>query len=352
MIRQRDGTRARAIARAAAHALAWVVVAYSAAVTAADTVPRTDRVTFGGLLFGDLYYVAQHHTADGDGASGAVLRRGYFTMNVNPGGAWRGRARLEINQDGNFETYKFDTKLKDLYLARKAGRHEVVLGLSPTLTYDLIESTWGARYLMRTPLDVQGVPSRDTGITVKGPLGGGTFGYRLMYGSGLEYANQGGGGDKFMGAVTWYGADGLYADFYADHEALPGPRDRSIVQLFVGRASSTLRWGLQYAHQDREDDPTLEVASAFIVRALHGEWSLIGRIDRLLEPSPKGDGIAYIPFDPSARATLFLGGVEYRPTSLFRVTPNVVWTTYDRNDAGTRPGSDLQLRLTLFLDME
>jgi len=311
-----------------------------------------DSVRLGGLLFGDAYYVARHHSDAGQGAAGIVLRRGYLTANYKPGEHWAGRARLEVNQNGRFETYTFDTRLKDLYLARKAGRHDVILGLSPTPTYDLIESTWGARYLMRTPLDVQGVPSRDTGITVKGPFGGGTFGYRLMYGSGLEYANQGGGGDKFMGALTWFGADGLYADFYADHEALPGPRDRSIVQLFVGRASSTLRWGLQYARQDRQDDPALEVASAFIVRALRGELSLIGRVDRLLEPSPKGEGIAYIPFDPSARATLLLGGVEFRHGARFRVTPNVVWTTYDRNDAGTRPGSDLQLRLTLFLDME
>ena len=307
----------------------------------------------GGLLFGDFYYVASHHTVAGDGSGGAVLRRGYLTANFDLGEHWRGRARIEVNQDGEFESYSFDTRLKDLYLARTVGRQELVIGLSPTLTYDLIESTWGARYLMRTPLDLQGVPSRDTGITMKGPLErGGRLGYRAMYGSGLEYANQGGGGDKLMGALTWLFSSGVQIDLYADYEKRAGNTDRNTLQVFAGRKTDTLRWGLQYSHQDRQDDPKLELASAFVVSAWRENLSFIGRVDRLLEPSPRGDRIAYIPFDPSARATMALAGVEYRVAPVFRITPNVIWTTYDRNADGVRPDDDLHLRLTFFLDLE
>jgi hypothetical protein len=312
-----------------------------------------DRFRLGGLLFGDLYHVASHHTAAGDGSGGAVLRRGYLTANFDLGERWRGRARIEVNQDGEFENYSFDTRLKDLYLARKIGRQELVIGLFPTLTYDLIESTWGARYLMRTPLDLQGVPSRDTGITLKGPLGhGGRLGYRAMYGSGLEYANQGGGGDKLMGALTWLFSSGVQIDLYADYEKRAGNTDRNTLQVFAGRKTDTLRWGLQYSHQDRQDDPKLELASAFVVSAWRENLSFIGRVDRLLEPSPRGDRIAYIPFDPSARATMALAGVEYRVAPVFRITPNVIWTTYDRNADGVRPDDDLHLRVTFFLDLE
>jgi hypothetical protein len=308
---------------------------------------------FGGLLFGDAYHVASHHSAAGDGATGLVLRRGYLTANVEFGEHWRGRARIEVNQDGEFETYSFDTRLKDLYLARRFSERELVIGLSPTLTYDLIESTWGARYLMRTPMDLQGVPSRDTGITLKGPLThDGRIGYRAMYGSGLEYANQGGGSDKLMGAVTWTLSSGVQIDLYADYEKRAGETDRSTWQVFAGQKTDTLRWGLQYSHQDRQTDPKLELASAFVVGNLRDELSVIGRVDRLLEPSPRGDGIAYIPFDPSARATMALAGVEYRASPVLRITPNIIWTTYDRNAAGVRPDDDLHLRLTLYLDLE
>jgi hypothetical protein len=307
----------------------------------------------GGLLFGDVYTIPSHHSAAGEGASGLVLRRGYFTANVRFGDGWRGRARLEVNQDGEFEEYSFDTRLKDFYLARKFGRREIVVGLSPTLTYDLIEATWGARYLMRTPLDLQGVPSRDTGVTLKGVVNEAAgLRYRVMYGSGLEYANQGGGGDKLMGALTWSPSERLDIDLYTDYEKRPGPTDRQTWQLYLGNGGKRLRWGLQYSHQDRQDDPALELASGFLVAGMRETVSFIARIDRLLEPSPRGDDIAYIPFDPSARATMTLAGVEWRLTPIFRVTPNVIWTTYGINSDGVRPDDDLHLRLTFFLDLE
>ena len=333
-------------------------LAYAIAIAACCSPAVADESTgssfeIGGLLFGDLYTIPSHHTAVGDGASGFVLRRGYLTANFTLGDTWYGRARIEINQDGEFETYSFDTRLKDLYLARKFERQELVLSLSPTLTYDLIESTWGARYLMRTPLDLQGVPSRDTGITLKGSLAhGGRLGYRVMYGSGLEYANQGGGGDKLMGALTWLLSSGVQVDLYADYEKRSGETDRNTWQVFAGQKTDTLRWGLQYSYQDRQDDPKLELASAFIVSSWREDLSFIGRVDRLLEPSPRGDGIAYIPFDPGARATMALAGVEYRVSSVFRITPNLIWTTYDRNSDGVRPDDDLHLRVTFFLDLE
>jgi hypothetical protein len=314
---------------------------------------ETEAFRLGGLLFGDMYTIASHHTSSGDGASGFVLRRGYLTANFDLGRHWSGRARVEVNQDGEFETYALDTRLKDLSLARKIGRHEMVLGLSPTLTYDLIESTWGARYLMRTPLDLQGVPSRDTGITLKGRFGrNDALGYRVMYGSGLEYANQGGGGDKLMAALTWFPSASLHVDVYTDYEKRSGLTDQRTWQVFVGQKTDTLRWGLQYSHQDRQDDPTLELTSAFVVGNLRDKLSLIGRIDQLLEPSPRGDGIAYVPFDPTARATMLLAGLEYRISPVFRLTPNVIWTTYRVNSDGVRPDDDLHLQLTLFLDLE
>ena len=173
-----------------------------------------------------------------------------------------------------------------------------------------------------------------------------------MYGSGLEYANQGGGGDKLMGAVTWTLPTGIQIDLYADYENRAGNTDRSTWQLFAGQNADTLRWGLQYSHQDRQDDPKLELASVFMVPRLGKKLSLIGRIDRLLVPSPRGDGIAYVPFDPSARATMVLAGMEYRFSPVFRMTPNVIWTTYGVNVDGTRPEDDLHLRLTFLLDLE
>jgi hypothetical protein len=311
--------------RAGVVALACVLAALCGPPGEAAEEDEESRLRAGGLLFGDLYHVPSHHTDKGDGATGAVLRRGYLTLDADFSESWYGRLRFELNQAGEFETYTFDASFKDLFVAWKAGRHRVLFGLSPTPTFDLIESTWGLRYLVRTPLDLQGVASRDTGISASGPLNAtGTLRYRAMGGAGLEFGNESGDGRKWMGALTWKPSPLWLVDLYLDHETLRGPFDRMTFQAFVGYRTETLRWGAQYSRQDRQDDPTLELASAFVVRRLGKRLSLAGRVDRIMEPSPKGDNISYLPFDPRARATFLIGGLECRVAPHLFITPNLV----------------------------
>jgi len=49
---------------------------------------------------------------------------------------------------------------------------------------------------------------------------------------------------------------------------------------------------------------------------------------------------------------MFIGGLEFQPSCHFFITPNFVWTRYDRNDEGVRPKTDFHLRLTLFINFE
>jgi len=315
-----------------------------------DTLPS---LSVGGLLFGDLYYVPTHHSDDGDGAVGAVIRRGYLTFDADFSENWFGRMRFELNQSGELETYDFEVSFKDLYLGWNLGRQQLLLGLSPTPTFDLIESIWSFRYLARTPMDLQGVASRDNGISLKGPLNAsGTFGYRAMFGAEADFGNETDDGRKWMWALSWEPAPNWVIDLYTDHERLNGPTDRTTIQAFVGYKTDTLSWGAQYSHQDREDDPTLELASAFVWNRVGKKTRLVGRVDRLIKPSPRGNNIAYLPFDPTAPATMFIGGLEFQPSPHFFLTPNFVWTRYDRNDEGVRPNTDFHLRLTLFINFE
>jgi hypothetical protein len=318
-------------------------------------VPASDYPAFeaGGLLFGDLYHVASHHSAEGDGATGLVLRRGYLTFDARFSDAWFGRLRFEVNQAGEFESYSFEAQTKDLHFGRKLGRHKVLLGLSPTPTYDLVELIWGLRYLARTPMDLQGVPSRDTGLSAQGPLNAsGSLAYRLMYAAPVDFGADSGGNERWMGALSWRPASRWTIDVYADHEARDGPRDRSTRQVFVAYQSEDWRWGALYSDQDRQSDPPLELASLFVVGKLGERSSLVGRVDRLLEPSPRGNDIAYLPMDPSSRAYTVFAGWEYRLSPHFRLTPNAVVTRYDRNGEGFRPETDVHLRLTAFIDFE
>lgn len=310
-------------------------------------------VTMKGLLFGDLYTVPSHHSEEGDGAAGAVIRRGYLTFDSRFTEAWFGRMRFELNQSGEFETYDFEADIKDLYLGWNIGRQKLLLGLSPTPTFDLIESIWDFRYLARTPMDLQGVPSRDTGIALKGPVNGsGTLSYRLMLTSQINIGSEADDKPKWMAAVSWEPGPHWIVDFYLDYEGRDGPVDRKTIQGFAAYQTEKLTWGIQYSNQDRRDDAPLELASTFIRSQLSERVRWVGRVDRLFEPSPRGDDIAYLPYDPSAKATSLFTGVEYRASPHFCITPNIVYTRYDKNEQGVRPKSDLYLRLTLFIDFE
>ncbi len=310
-------------------------------------------VNMGGLLFGDLYTVPSHHSEEGDGATGAVIRRGYLTFDSQFTENWFGRMRFELNQSGQFETYDFTANIKDLHLGWNIGRQKLLLGLSPTPTFDLIESIWGFRYLARTPMDLQGVASRDTGVYLKGPINdSGTLTYRVMLASKINIGNESDDKPKWMGAISWKPAPNWILDFYVDYEGRNGPVDRTTIQGFASYDTPELAWGIQYSNQDREDDAPLDLASTFFRSRLVEKVTLVGRIDRLFEPSPRGNDIAYLPFDPSAKATTLFAGVEYRATPHFYITPNIVYTRYDKNDEGNRPKSDLHLRVTLFIDFE
>ena len=321
-----------------------------ATLAADDAGPDLD---LGGLLFGDLYHIPSHHLPEGDDATGLVMRRAYLTFNANLDGGWFGRVRLESNQSGEFETYAFDTDFKDLYLGHDFGQHRVIAGLTSTVTFDLIEAIWGARYLARTPLDLQGVASRDTGLSARGPLGDtGRWSYRALVAPGVDFGKDGNDNRLAMAALTHKPLPGWTLDFYADYEWRDDPDDWWLLQAFAARETENTRWGLQYSYQDRGAGSPLDVASAFLVTRAGENRNWIARVDRLFEPSPKGNGIDYLPFDPTAPATLLLGGLEFQANEHLTWTPNLVVIYYDHNDQGLRPETDVHLRLTLFVNFE
>ena len=155
-----------------------------------------------------------------------------------------------------------------------------------------------------------------------------------------------------MAALNWQIDDRWMLDVYVDAEKLSGPSDRQTFQGFLEYDADDWRVGALYSNQDREDDPPLELASAWWIGGIGPNSEFIARIDRIIEPSPKGDNISYIPFDPSAPATMFYTGVEFALNDHVSLTPNLVVTSYDRNDEGVRPETDVYLRLTAFVNFE
>ena len=144
------------------------------------------RVT--ALLFGDAFSIQGHHLEDFDGESGWWTRRIYVTTDfANFGlGDTVIRLRLEVNQLDDFST-DYKSTLKDAYVQFNPGNHAIWLGRAPTLTFSAVEAHWGYRWFEKTPMDIQGTPSRMDGVRAKGPLTpNGPFYYRAVLGQGSD----------------------------------------------------------------------------------------------------------------------------------------------------------------------
>ena len=336
-------------------ALLLVLVASCTSVLEADEAdPPEDlkRLEISGLMFGDAYWVASHHDPTAEGIVSAWIRRGYLIFDSELTKRLSGRIGFELNQNGDFDVFEFTGDIRDLYLQTAIGKHRVLFGLSKTPTFNLIESFWGYRYVERTPLDVQGIASRDTGIAANGPIArDGSISYRAMLGTQLEFGNDSSDSGKWMGAISFepnsHWVIELYADFEHPKRQL---NDRLTLQTFFGYKTDSARFGLQYSNQDRGTDPGLEIASFFAISDFAKRWSFLSRVDRLFEPSVRGEDIAYLPFDPDANATLLILGVEARPYEFFSLVPNIEYIHYDDPPGPEpRPENDLLVRLTFNL---
>lgn len=312
------------------------------------------RVT--ALLFGDAFSIQGHHLEDFDGESGWWTRRIYVTTDfANFGlGDTVVRLRLEVNQLDDFST-DYKSTLKDAYVQFRPGEHRIWLGRVPTLTFSAVEAHWGFRWFEKTAMDIQGANSRLDGIRALGPLTpDGPFYYRFAAGQSKDLGFETDHVTKAQVAFTYMPEDRkFFADLYLDYldEDEETNQDNAwSYQAHGGWNGERDYAGLHYFHRewDQNEAEKFRLASAYYVHVFgSGRWDLVTRIDYLFDPSVKGDGIDYIPFDPTARATALYGGIGVKLHKNFEIMPNVKYVTYGKNDEGIRPDDDFYLNLTL-----
>jgi hypothetical protein len=343
----------RPLAALAAGALA--LAAPLAAQTTPVEEPWYERVTIGGLLFGDAYAVVTHHDPAIDGANGFWLRRGYFTVDFAVAERWSARFRLEVNSPGDFTTNaKLAPFVKDAYLAWKRDGHELYLGISPSPTFELVEDFWGYRAVEKTPLDLYRVGnSRDFGVAYRGRAAGGAVSWHAMLGNGAGEGAETGEGKKAMLSVAVRPTTQLVAEVYGDFEDRPESADRTTFHGFVGFRGGRFRSGVEYASQDRQvaggADQTLAVGSVFGVLDWSAKVSLLARFDRSFDGNPDAAQIPYLGLAENTEFDLALLGVDYRIDRSISLIPNVEYVAYRGTGGLPAPADDLIARLTLYV---
>jgi hypothetical protein len=316
--------------------------------------PWYEKVKVSGYVFGDSYAVADHHDPVIEDATGFWIRRAYLTFDYAIAETWSARLRFEANSPGDFKTNaKLDPFVKDAYLQWKGDNTDVLMGISPSPTWEFIEGFWGYRAVEKTPLDLYRMgSSRDFGLAAKGKLAGGKVFYHAMFGNGAGEGAETNEGKKAMLAIGFKPADAFVVELYADTEDRPGSTDRTTWQGFLGWKGERARLGLQYASQDRQvatgPDQTLAVGSIFGVWDLSARTSLLARYDRSFDVNPEADKIPYLVLDKDSEFDFALVGLDYKIAKKISLIPNVEYAMYRKTDGRPAPDDDLIARLTLY----
>lgn len=310
---------------------------------------------FSGYMFGDYYYVAANHNVDWEKLNGIWFRRIYFTYDRNLSEAFSVRFRLEMAHPGDFSTKATAVPfVKDAYLKYKTGKNQIILGISPTPTIEIYDKMWGYRAVEKSPLDLQKfASSREFGVTFSGALDEDSrVKYHLTLANGNGNKSETNKGKKAILALDFYPIKNFVIELYGDYDDLPGKNDWYTAELFAAYKTRKVRVGVMFARQTRKaevgKDLNLEIASAFLTSKVSGKTKLFVRVDRMFDPNPRGNKIAYIPFDPTAKSTFMVGGLDFAPIKDVHFMPNIETVVYGKNENGVKPNTDIIPRLTFF----
>lgn len=307
-------------------------------------------VTFHGHMFGDYYWVGANHRDDIEGQNAFQFRQIYLTMDFDLNEQWSARLRHEMSSPGNFSAAEnLSPNLEDAYVKWATPSHEMTLGLTETPTWGSVEPVWGYRAVEKTLLDLHGIGSaRDIGVTLKGRMGT-KLRYHMMLANGNAARSETDTGKKIFASLAFTPHETLLIEAYGDFDDRPGMHDRYTVQGFVAYISTHGRLGLQFVHQLRKNpdaaNVTMNGVSLFGSLPLKRNVNGFLRLDRLFTPNPNGATISYLPFDPHAKSTLLLGGVEFKVHEQVSLLPNIEAIFYDAGTT-TRPDTDIIPRIS------
>ncbi|MBI4409284.1 MAG: hypothetical protein HY561_06220 [Gemmatimonadetes bacterium] len=328
---------------------------------AADTLPPRapaqwyEKMRISGLLFGDVYWVAAHHDSELEDRNGFWIRRIYLTFDNQLSEAFDARLRFEVASPGDFASAaNLDRPMvKDAYLRWKGGHHQALLGISPSPTYEVVETLWGYRSVEKTPADLQRLsPSRDFGLALRGELTPSkTVRYHLFLGNGAGTGTETNKGKKAMLSLGFEPDPRLVLELYGDYEDLPGDTSRSVLQAFASFRFDRGRLGIQVFRQWRDhgeegESETIDFGSVFGVVDLQERLSLLARYDHMFDANPEGPKIAYLPLHARSQSNLLILGLEYRPLATVSVIPNVEYVFYQASTGAGAPDGDWIPRLT------
>lgn len=312
-------------------------------------------VNISGLFYGDYFAILKNHNETLEGENAFQFRRIYLTFEQGLSDVFDYRIRVEMRNAGDFSTKdKLTPFIKDAFLRWTHNKYSILFGISATPTWAIVERVWGYRSVEKTALDLQKLgSSREFGIAFKGSIDSEKkFNFHLMVGNGNGPSSEVGKGKKGLISLSFIPHSDIVLEGYIDFEDRPGGKRRITTQAFAGIEMENFRTGVQFAHQSRRvspnaDDLSLRILSLFAIKKLSDKTWGFARYDRMFDPNPDGESIAYIPFDPTADSNFFLAGIDIKADKDISIIPNIEAVFYGKDSGGNKPNADIIARFTI-----
>jgi hypothetical protein len=309
-------------------------------------------VKISGAVFGDYYWVAENHRDDIKGSNGLWIRRIHLIFDKEFGKAFAARLRFDMASPGDFSTKStLNPIVKDAYVEWKNDYLQIILGISPTPAFSVVEKLWKYRNVEKCLEDLQKLTTtRETGLAVKGKFDSeGIVEYHLMYANGNGVNSESDKGKMLLAAFDFSLSENLVFEIYANRNYLSVNTEWFTMHGFFGYESENFNLGFQYVHQVRQSEDTenlnINAVSGFGSVKFNDEISILGRFDRMFDPNPQGSSINYLPFYEGTKSTLLIAGIDYHPTKNLSFIPNIEIVFYDNSSENTAK-SDIMPRLT------
>jgi hypothetical protein len=132
--------------------------------------------------------------------------------------------------------------------------------------------------------------------------------------------------------------------------AAPGRRSRRWWSGSGGRGAPRCSWVTSAGARPVGTGPisVSTFLSAFAAVPLRPNLELVGRLDRAFQAVPGSDSFDYFPFSEKARFVVGYAALDLLLAKHVHLIPNVEFAAYGRTTDGTRPGTDVMPRATVF----
>ncbi len=325
-----------------------------------ESAVSQDNGKISGQVFFDYFYTLQARDTAKKDFNAFQFRRIFFTYDYTIAKDFETRLRLEADQIALTKNDKISFALKEANLKWKNffDQSDLVVGLSPTPTWDISEREWNYRSLEKTIMDLQGIASRtDLGIDLKGKIGKETNAeYWIKAGNNSGNSPEKDKLKRIYGLIHFMPTPKTHFTAYGDLAAAD-----QVVDQFDLQSKNNNAYVFAGFFDYREGNRYVVGIEAFYKTIQHGLPQATDTTGPLLNKHTSGISIfgwtsltdevrlvgRYDIYDPNTSVdndgnSLFIGAIDFLPVPDVHIMPNVYVQSYQ----GKNISNDVFVRLT------